>query len=390
MWIENGLTCRSAVTGPLSRVFGSVMTRFPNWLTGAAHSTRPVDALQKNHVPDPSGGNDSESPEDEPVVARPRAQGDLASLVDEMLAQSRYALLLRRQLIGNLNRKQLARTGEALAQGMCLVPAGEVALHRAADDSQDEDHDSVPDGIPLRVAAYYLDRYPVTNSQFYHFVSSGGYEQMAIWDREILAAVLDFVDQSGRPGPRLWRNGRYPKNEGKHPVVGVSWYEAAAYARWAGKRLATDAEWVKAGSWPVAITGHPLVQRRYPWGDAMDRSRANLWGSGAGRTVSVEQFPLGVSVGGVQQLIGNVWEWTADCFAFEDDVDNADGAAQAKMKSLRGGAFDTYLDNQATCHFRSADQALARKHNIGFRCAISLCDVANRDGSPEPARSQQP
>jgi iron(II)-dependent oxidoreductase len=390
MWTDNSLTCRSAVAGPLSRVFGSVMMRFPGWLTGGVSSARPGDSSPTSAAPVSGRGQDSDSPEDEQPLARPRVEGDPASLVDEMLVQSRYALLLRRQLIGNLNRKQLARTREALAQGMCLVPAGEVALHRAADDSEDEGQASVPDGIPLRIAAYYLDRYPVTNSQFYHFVSSGGYEQMAIWDREILAAVLDFVDQTGHPGPRFWRNGRYPKNEGKHPVVGLSWYEAAAYARWAGKRLATDAEWVKAGSWPVAIAGHPLVQRRYPWGDAMDRSRANLWGSGAGRTVSVEQFPLGVSVGGVQQLIGNVWEWTADCFAFEDDAETASSAAHAKMKSLRGGAFDTYLDNQATCHFRSADQSLARKHNIGFRCAISLCDVANRDGSAEPARSQQP
>ena len=141
---------------------------------------------------------------------------------------------------------------------------------------------------------------------------------MAIWDQEIWPAVLDFVDQTGHPGPRFWHNGRYPRGEDNHPVVGVSWYEAAAYARWVGKRLPTDAEWVKAGSWPVALAGHPLLQRRYPWGEAMDRGRANLWGSGPGRTVSVDQFPGGVSVGGVQQLIGNVWEWTADAFALDE------------------------------------------------------------------------
>jgi formylglycine-generating enzyme required for sulfatase activity len=124
-----------------------------------------------------------------------------------------------------------------------------------------------------------------------------------------------------------------------------------------------------------------LLERRYPWGEAMDHNRANVWSSGPGSTVPVDHFPGGVSVGGVQQLIGNVWEWTVDRFALDDDADQAAAAAQPKIKSIRGGAFDTYLDCQATCHFQSGDQALARKHNIGFRCAISLCDLSLPGGS---------
>jgi iron(II)-dependent oxidoreductase len=267
---------------------------------------------------------------------------------------------------------------------MCLVPEGDVVLHRGSGLCA-IDGEVGPNSAPVRVEAFYLDRYPVTNEQFRHFVAGGGYEQMAIWDQEIWPAVLDFVDATGHPGPRFWRNGNYPRGEHKHPVVGVSWYEAAAYARWVGKRLATDAEWIKAGSWPVALAGHPLLQRRYPWGEAMDRSRANLWGSGPGRTVSVEEFPSGVSVGGVQQLIGNVWEWTADAFLLEEA--QLPTAERVTLKSLRGGAFDTYLDIQATCHFQSGDSALARKHNIGFRTAISLCDITHRDGREEQGQS---
>ncbi|HEV3137790.1 MAG TPA: SUMF1/EgtB/PvdO family nonheme iron enzyme [Pirellulales bacterium] len=305
------------------------------------------------------------------------------SLVDEMLWQSRYALLLRPQIIGNLTSDEAARTRAAFSEKMCLVPSGEVALHPLPED-EDGPTPASNRRTPLHVEAYYLDRYPVTNAQFQQFVAGGGYEQIAIWDREIWPAVLDFVDQTGHPGPRFWRNGRPPRAEADHPVVGVCWYEAWAYSRWVGKRLATDAEWVKAGSWPVSMAGHPLLERRYPWGDAMDRVRANLWGSGAGRTVSVEQFPLGVSVGGVHQLIGNVWEWTGDPFTLEDASPEANVALQPKMKSIHGGAFDTYLDTQATCQFRSGDYALARKHNIGFRSAIGMCDLSTTDGSAEP------
>ncbi|MEX2112624.1 MAG: SUMF1/EgtB/PvdO family nonheme iron enzyme [Pirellulales bacterium] len=310
--------------------------------------------------------------------------GDARSLVDEMLSRGRYALLLRPQLIGNLSADQLAKARAALSEGMCLVPAGGVLVLHTTGIPETDEGAARPE-ISLWVDGYYLDRYQVTNAQMHQFVRHGGYEQMAIWDAEVLPAVLDFVDQTGHPGPRFWRNGRYPRGEDHYPVVGVCWYETAAYARWVGKRLPTDAEWVKAASWPVAIAGHPLLQRRYPWGEAVDRTRANLWGSGPGRTVPVDEFPGGVSVGGVQQLIGNVWEWTADPLTLDCDDDSGQIAGAHEMKSLRGGAFDTYLDCQATCHYQSGDDALARKHNIGFRCAISLCDFEKFGGAGESA-----
>ena len=141
-----------------------------------------------------------------------------------------------------------------------------------------------------------------------------------------------------------------------------------------GKRLATDAEWVKAGSWPVSLSAKTRVQRKYPWGDTMDRSRANLWGSGPGSTAPVDQFPGGISVGGVYHLIGNVWEWT------RGDLESGrpphqDLVFELPMKSIRGGAFDTYFDNQATCQFQSGEAAIGRKRNIGFRCAVGACDL---------------
>jgi iron(II)-dependent oxidoreductase len=157
-------------------------------------------------------------------------------------------------------------------------------------------------------------------------------------------------------------------------VVGVCWHEAQAFARWVGKRLPSDAEWVKAGSWPVPVAQNNRLQRKYPWGDMFVPKCANTWHAGVGRTVPVSQFADGVSVGGVHQLIGNVWEWTSSNMRAEDQPGNT-LTFDVPTKSLRGGAFDTYFENQATCHFQSGDGMLARKPNIGFRCAVGVGDL---------------
>lgn len=314
-----------------------------------------------------------------PRRRQPADPNDPAALVEQMLDQGRFALLLRPQIASGLDDALVHRAAEALEQKMALVPDGEVALGRI-DEMLDEgrlqeEAFRKSGGRIVRVEHFFLDRYPVTNREYYEFVVGGGYEQMALWEEMIWPAVLDFVDRSGQPGPRFWRDGCYPEGKADHPVVGVCWYEAAAYARWVGKRLASDAEWVKAGSWPVSLSESSRIQRRYPWGNAMDRSKANLWGTGPGDTVPVDQYAEGVSVGGVCQLIGNVWEWTSGNYR---GFDYAEGELilPSPMKNIRGGAFDTYFDAQATCQFPSGENPIGRKHNIGFRCAVGVCDLA--------------
>ncbi|MHB1037063.1 MAG: formylglycine-generating enzyme family protein [Pirellulales bacterium] len=325
----------------------------------------------------PSAAQPVEKAEAPPAHRTPSNDpNDIEALVEEMLAQRRYALLLRPQIVPSLTKEHLRQTLAALAQGMAVVPEGEVLVAEAAwNNDLDETEAPGSQGKVVRVAGYYLDRYPVTNREYQEFVSGGGYEQMAIWDSEIWPGVLDFVDRTGCPGPRDWKNGRHKPGEQNHPVVNVSWYEAAAYARWVGKRLPTNAEWVKAASWPIQLSATVRVQRKYPWGDSMDRLRANLWGSGPGRIVPVDEFPEGVSTGGVYQLIGNVWEWTNSNFGSGGDP-RTDLILHVPMKSIRGGAFNTYFDHQAACQFQSGEIPVARKYNIGFRCALSLCDVA--------------
>ena len=311
---------------------------------------------------------------------------DTESLIEQMLNQGRFALLLRPQVVGNLTSEQFQAAMDALGSAMSLVPDGEVVLGRlddALDDGElNEDEIAAVKGRTYTVECFFLDRNPVTNRQYYEFVAASGYSQMALWDESILPAVLDLVDCTGIPGPRYWENGCFEPGEEDFPVIGVCWYEANAYARWVGKRLPGDAEWVKAGSWPVPLSADSRVQRKFPWGNTMDRGRTNLWGSGPEKIVAIDQFPLGVSVGGVYQLIGNVWEWTCGDFAsgafHSGNHSVSELVLSMPLKSIRGGAFDTYFDNQATCQFQSGENPLHRKHNIGFRCAVAVTDLTMR------------
>ena len=309
-----------------------------------------------------------------------------ASLIEQMLEQGRFALLLRTRVVGNMTPEQRQQAMGVLEDAMSLVPDGEVVLGGIGDTLDNKE--MAGGSRTVQVERFFLDRNPVTNQQYHEFVAAGGYQQMALWDKSVLPAVLDLVDCSGMPGPRYWKNGCYEPGEENLPVVGVCWHEAVAYARWVGKRLPSDAEWVKAGSWPVPLSATSSAQRKFPWGNTMDRNRANLWGSEPEKIVPVDQFPLGVSVGGVYQLIGNVWEWTSGDFQSgtfhcgEHSVGEL--VLPSPMKSIRGGAFDTYFDNQATCQFQSGENPLHRKYNIGLRCAVAVRDLALTGPDREP------
>lgn len=313
-----------------------------------------------------------------------------ASLVDQLVEQRRIALLLRPQVAASLSREQLEAAQQALDDAMAIVPEGLVAVYARAYEHSDERTVKQSERL-IQVDGFFLDRLAVTNREFLDFLDDGGYEQMSLWDEAIWPAVLGFLDRTGQPGPRFWANGVFPSGQGEHPVVGVSWYEASAFARWAGKRLPTDPEWIKAGSWPVITENGKPAQRRFPWGDAMDRRKVNLWGSGFNGTVPVASLSAGASVNGVQQLVGNVWEWTSSPFGTWEPAGRRIETA-SPLKSIRGGAFDTYFETQAHCQFQSGENPLARKHNIGFRCALGFCDVVLTNGGTdtEPLEENNP
>jgi formylglycine-generating enzyme required for sulfatase activity/tRNA A-37 threonylcarbamoyl transferase component Bud32 len=162
------------------------------------------------------------------------------------------------------------------------------------------------------VPEFMLTQFEVTNEQFQRFVSAGGYRNLSYWspamlvaDRTVPAAeaIGRFVDRTGLPGPRNWEAGKYAAGRGDHPVTGVSWYEASAFARWAGGTLPSGHQW-----WRAAYGDSLSV---YPWGvDAAGaQDRANLEGV---ETTAVGSYPLGVSRFGAMDLAGNVREWLAD------------------------------------------------------------------------------
>ncbi|MFI5663557.1 ergothioneine biosynthesis protein EgtB [Streptomyces sp. NPDC051684] len=226
------------------------------------------------------------------------------------------------------------------------------------------------------VPPFHLDTTPVTNAAYLEFVEEGGYRQERWWTPDGWAMVREH----GLEAPLFWHReaGQWlrrrfgvtepvPPDE---PVLHVSWYEADAYARWAGRRLPSEEEWEKAARHDPA-TGRSM---RYPWGDADPTpDRANL-GQRHLRPAPAGSYPLGESSLGVRQLMGDVWEWTSSEFlpypgfvAYPyreySEVFFGDG-----YKVLRGGSFGV---DAVACRgtFRNWDHPIRRQIFSGFRTA---------------------
>jgi len=257
----------------------------------------------------------------------------------------------------------------AIADHFLMVPEGFASLPQTLQNEPGSAE------VDVETEPYLLARCPVTNAQFQKFVDAGSYEAFELWPRDIWPHLIEFVDRTAQAGPRYWEQGRHDHRLAEHPVVGICYFEAAAYAQWAGYRLPTEAEWQMAASWRLRSSAQCL--RRYPWGDALDVQRCNIWASNIGNTVPVQAYESGTAPNGVLQLIGNIWEWTSSDFT----VTHEDGWAvvgDMPLKSVRGGAFDTYFAAQATSCFRTGLVTLSRMYNTGFRCALDLNPVYER------------
>lgn len=170
---------------------------------------------------------------------------------------------------------------------------------------------AVPGG-DVSTPAFFIDAFEVTNEDFARFLSAGGYANVAFWpdvmviDGQRVAraeALRRFVDRTNLPGPRSWSGGTFAEGKARHPVTGVSWYEASAFAKWAGKELPAYPQW-----WRAAVD---TASGGLPWGtDA--RSAAARANFGQAGTVDVGSYPSGVSPFGCFDMAGNVREWLSD------------------------------------------------------------------------------
>ncbi|MGW0424206.1 ergothioneine biosynthesis protein EgtB [Streptomyces sp. NPDC003015] len=228
------------------------------------------------------------------------------------------------------------------------------------------------------VDPFFIDTTPVTNAEYQAFIEDGGYDTERWWDpagwahirRHSIHAPL-FWSRDGKQ----WLRRRFGVTEvvpPDEPVVHVCWYEADAYARWAGRRLPTEAEWEKAAR------HDPAGDRstRYPWGDADPApEHANL-GQRHLRPAPAGSYPEGESPLGVRQLIGDVWEWTASdfepypgfqAFPYKEYSEVFFGPDH---KVLRGGSFAV---DAVACRstFRNWDYPIRRQIFSGFRTARS-------------------
>ena len=269
----------------------------------------------------------------------------------------------------------IACAWRAVEHEMAFVPQGDTQLRNEnASAAHGEISIDPADVSNVAVDACYIDRTTVTNAQFHRFVQAGCYADADLWPEAILPMVLQFVDQTGRPGPNTWSDGEPNKDILDHPVVGISWYEANAYAKWIGKRLPTSAEWQRSATWSRNL-GNASSEVRYPWGNSFDGTKANLWASGVRQTVPVTDYATGDTANGVRQLVGNVWEWVNTQYI----VSSGDGVQvfmEESMGEIRGGAFDTYFRSQATTQFRTGQPLTHRRSNLGFRCCRGLEDLA--------------
>ena len=260
------------------------------------------------------------------------------------------------------SKSELDKLWASLEKEMALVPGGPVAMR---DDMLADEQTPVEPSCKIEaVSTFYVDRYAVSNAEFQEFVRDGGYANNEFWSDQSHAKLGQLVDRTGQPGPNFWEHGKPPRDRLNHPVVGVCWYEADAFARWRGKTLPSPAQWQRAATWHQDLSQNNQTER-YPWGSTFDDDKANAWASGLRKTAAVDQYYAGATPNGTYQLIGNVWEWTSAVYLNL----NAD-PTQGELYEIRGGAFDTYLDAQLTTDFRSAQPKLMRADNIGFRCIV--------------------
>jgi iron(II)-dependent oxidoreductase len=267
-------------------------------------------------------------------------------------------------------------SGRNVLDSMVMIPAGAFQMGRSG---RGFTYDNERPAHEVTLPGFLIDKTPVSCGQYLEFVEDGGYRRKQWWSE----AGQEWVTRTRAEAPGNWkREGktwqvRYMDREHELqpelPVVHVCYFEAEAYACWAGKRLPSEAEWEKAALWDPEVQ----VSRAYPWGDGFpDGQHANL-DQLAFQPAPVGAYPGGASAYGVEQMVGDVWEWTSSDFRPYPGFAAFPYEAYSQIffgsdyKVLRGGSWAT-RPAVARGTFRNWDYPVRRQIFSGFRCARDL------------------
>lgn len=275
-------------------------------------------------------------------------------------------------------------------QKMSFIPGGSFYMGDSFNEGMPQDGESPVKKV--EISPFYMDKYAVTNKDFAEFVESTGYvteSEKFKWS----FVFYQFVDKDkvelAVQSNHWWLPVKYaywfqPEGKGStienrmdHPVVQVTWNDAIAYCKWAGKRLPTEAEW------EFAARGG-LVKKRYPWGDELTPNGehlCNIWqgvfptyndnSDGYTGTAPVDAFKQNGY--GLYNMSGNVWEWCNDWFDSRYDhsqIKDPKGSSNGQNRSMRGGSFLCHHSycNRYRVAARTSNPPDTSSSNLGFRC----------------------
>ena len=221
---------------------------------------------------------------------------------------------------------------------MVLIPQGEFMMGKNTINPTDWQPEH-----KVSIDAFYMDKYEVTNKQYYDFCVKTKHALPEFWGSANFKSGMDFPD---------------------YPVVGVTSFDAEQYARWAGKRLPTEAEWEYAAR--GGLTG-----KNFPWGDQVDSAKVN-YGKKFKSIRKIGSFPPNNF--GLFDITGNVWEWTSDFYGDDyyktSPVENPKGPQSGRFKVIRGGSWHSGAMCVQT-YYRNGLPSSWVDFAVGFRCVKS-------------------